>query len=344
MSDEIFGTPIYRGMPAWHKKGTVFSPDEQIEPLDAVKRAGADYEIRKLPMVVEWDDGEDVYGVESDLVAVVRGPAHGEPAKILGTTDKNYTIVGPVESAIAIAPLAKVWPVESCFALDQGRGFAISLKIGRVSLGDGKDEIDRFFMVNCNVANGRGTHIAESIVRPVCANTVRMAIEESTTHLMLDHGKDAIEDLQVAARLMAQLRELDTKIVEQLNALVLKTVTEDQVLEIVNAAFPTPKMPKKVSFVQAARSKGLEGVDRFAYAERRYMQDLETSQKLRKTAIVYFDRISGEFPKIAGTAWAAWQGVTETCNYRPGRDELDSLLDGDRHHEMNRALKVALKV
>jgi phage/plasmid-like protein (TIGR03299 family) len=299
--NELTGEASFASLrqPAWHNLGTVF--DEEVSTAQMLKLAHLD----------EWN-------VRLEDVAIPDGFASDKTYSFVSRTnpfDKTQTdILGVVGERY------KVLQNEDLFSfgdnlLDGGGRWetAGSIKGGRQVFGsialsnsitlDPKgiaDKIDNYLLINTSHDGSVAIQASITPVRVVCANTLNLALSSFK-------GKNAskqsfkIRHTQTAEGKIAVAREalgLATKYIDEFsvmaNAMIEKTITDNQFLEIINLAYPAPENDAKGSFKKHDNKVDL-------------IQSIYRGQ--------YNDT-------IAGTAWGAYNALTERLDwYRSARGE-----------------------
>lgn len=347
MAHKIMGTRfIARSKPAWHNIAKrIFPESEQITARQAMTEVAGDVEFGRSPLYYEID------GVRHDAEqsAIFRKPTIDDPrVKLLGIASQAWAASSYPELAQALDPLASSYKVESAGLLEDG-GLAF-LCFRAEDFAVRGDEMRTYFAANFSLTPGVGHKVFHSPVRVVCWNTNTMADAQATINLSIPHSGDAIQRINLAARLVTQFREMQDKAKGIFEAFADRPVTAKEVDTILYAAFQLPALPAKLRLIKQSLSETEAETFRRALtpdlliglekAQEQYDRQCETTLRLRDAARESFERF--EPAKLRGTAWAAYNAVTEVADWREGRDADASALVGSRAKEKSRAFEAAM--
>jgi len=346
---------VARREPGWHQLGTVFDGDLVLTPEQATIMAHADYYVRKIPMTLTFPDGTSQ---PTSQVALVKEPeTNTEAWKVLGYASTEFEVVQNMEVAAMLGELGKQWPVETVGALHDGASYFVTLKSESGSVAG--EEIAQYLLVSNNHDGKKALHVALTPVRVVCQNTLQTGLASAVLSAALPHRSDIRAQAQFSIDLIASVRRQQAQMLEQFNALALARVTDEQVKEILAQTYPEPRTTRRQlvsSFVVNDKSMiGLVNDNKplaarvmadFAKSGTEYEAKVARTQKLREMANERTQLVNVTAPKIAGTAWAVYQGVTETENYRGDLNKrtATSIMFGERAQTMARAYKACVAV
>jgi hypothetical protein len=351
MSHEIMGERfLSREHPAWHQLGVVFDKEKQITASEAVAQVAGDVDVQTFPINFTMPDGT-VTPVK-DQVVVVRMPTKDAPTpETFGVVGKKWHPTSYVEMARALDELSGKYQVETAGLLKDGALCFLGLKGGEWDvLGD---PMESYFIVNLSLKPGEGHKVFHTPVRVVCWNTNTAAMESSTISISIQHNADAKQRLGLATNLVARFGEAMQETKETCEAFAKHQVTVEEAQRIINSAFLEPKLPKNIQTIRNALG-GDEQVEMFkgkldpkslkiiTDAEERFEKLMERSVQLRSTAQERFRAF--EPTRLAGTAWAAYNAVTEVADWREGRGAALGSLMGGRAREKSRGFAEALAV
>jgi phage/plasmid-like protein (TIGR03299 family) len=360
MTHAIFGQRFLgRREPAWHGLGTTFPADAEMSPAEGILRVNGDYHVQKLPLVVHLPDGVTL---ASDKVAIVRYPTHDDGSyHVLGYAGPDYEVVQNIELGFMLEDLAKEWPLETVGVLNQGRDIFITLDAG--SAGVGGEEIRQYFLLANSHTGGKSLKVALTPVRVVCQNTLIAGTSAASIISALPHTINLRAEVNFRIDLIANMRRSQLRLLESFEAMARFKVDADQAKEIITAAYPMPKPPAKkllgdVLVNDQAMMQGLGDDKKLALsilttkneATAEYEYKIKRVEQFREAAKERVDAINDQFLQIAGTAWATWQGVTETECYRnsDGKDgstaASQSILFGERGQAMARSYNRAMAI
>jgi len=315
--------------PAWHGLGTVFQ--DELTTAEMLETANlANWNVRLLDVEIPSELSSD----KSYQYVVRTNPFDNSQTDVLGVVGERYV---PLQNedlftfGDAILDGGGRW--ETAGSLRNGRVVFGSLALERETVLDPNgvaDKINTYLLVNTSHDGSVAIQASVTPVRVVCANTLAVALNRTKRkngvkqsfkirHTQRAEGKvqQAREALQVANAYMDEFSLMAKSMIE-------KEINAQQFNEIILAAYPKPDEDKK-----GALTKWTNKVDT--------LNDIYT----------------GEFNHmIAGTAWGAWNALTERLDwYRGGKKGLtESILAGSSGFdpqitaEKQRLLQVVNKV
>ena len=293
--------------PAWHGLGTVFQ--DELTTAEMLSTANLDnWNVRLLDVEIPSELSSD----KSYQYVVRTNPFDNSQTDVLGVVGERYV---PLQNedlftfGDAILDGGGRW--ETAGSLRNGRVVFGSLALERETVLDPSgvaDKINTYLLVNTSHDGSVAIQASVTPVRVVCANTLAVALNRTKRkngikqsfkirHTQRAEGKvqQAREALQIANAYMDEFSLMAKAMFE-------KEITAQQFNEIILAAYPKPDEDKK-----GALTKWTNKVDT--------LNDIYT----------------GEFNHmIAGTAWGAWNAMTERLDwYRGGKKGLtESILAG----------------
>lgn len=325
MAHEIEGQrAIFLKDKPWHNVGHVIDT-----PYDSIIDAVLDIlpeEYTKEAAYVREADG--TYTLINDYSIIRR-----EKRTEIGAVGSGFELMQPVE---VVAPWQAFLDSGMCVldcmgVLKNGKQLFATLKlikaVGEVVKGD---EIEGYLVVVCGFDGSMSYVALLTNIRAVCANTVRAAIlggKESTAYFKLRHTKNIRNRVMNAAELIAKAMESYEAGMETYKALAAKKMDAQQMITYVENVFIDEELKKKLAEENKQPSSQLQ-----AKVER--VLDLLTEQE-------GYDLI----PAIHGTAWQAYNAVTQYLTHEQGRTDETRLHNqwfGPAATLNNRALELAL--
>jgi phage/plasmid-like protein (TIGR03299 family) len=303
---------MYVGQTPWHGLGQKLENAPTIEA--GIVKAGMDWEVGLKAL-------QTVDGFPVDHKATYRL----SDGQILGVVGPNYRPLQNREAFQWFQPLVESGEVElhTAGSLQEGRKVWVLGKIARpaIEIAPG-DSIERFVLLSNSHDGSRAVRCGFTPIRVVCANTLAMAHDDKQSKLVKClHTKGIVGTLD-------SLRE---------------------VMNLANSAFEaTAEQYRKLAKCKLSRA------DLRKYVK--LVLDVEVEKPDDDLPKVTFDKIKtivdlaecgrgNDAPEIRGTAWAAYNGVTEYLGYSFGRTQdrrLDSLWWGESAKLSQRALEKAL--
>ena len=316
--------------PAWHGLGTVFT--EEVTTAKMLELAHLDnWNVRLEDVAVP-----EGFASDKTYSFVTRtNPFDNTQNDILGVVGERYKVLQN-EQLFDFGDLlldnGGRW--ETAGSIKGGRQVFGSLALERETVLDPNgvaDKVNTYLLINTSHDGSVAIQASITPVRVVCANTLNLALTSlkgkgkapkqtfKIRHTQTAEGKIAIarEALGLAN---AYMDEFDI----MAKAMIEKTVTDNQFLEIIAKAYPAPEKDSKGSFKKYdAKVDTLQGIYKGAYNN-----------------------------TIAGTAWGAYNALTERLDwYRSARGgSNESILasasgfDPMVNAEKNRLMKIVQEV
>lgn len=345
MAPNIFGDRFYGFRePAWHSIGKVFySP---IPAVQAVKECGLDYNVVKLPLSgqVETPMGVTLVNVP-DRIMIVREPTQDDPEyRYFGVASSDYGLIQNVEVAESLDRLTEAWPVETVGALGMGETMFMTLDAGETEVHG--ELIRQYFLVTDTKDGGTSMKIAFTPVRAECENTLITGLSQATVSAALQHRSSVGADFDFRVDLVQKLQAARATTMKIFEDMARTAISGEDMRWIVEQTYPTPKKPTKVDLVDGVSDDEIlllgDLYDQASKANETWLYYCSRVDVFRSAAVWLFEKISDEYPGIAGTAWAAYNAVVESADYRNGSDTVPtSTLFGARAQEKRRAFKAA---
>lgn len=285
----------------WHGLGTKL--DKPATAAEAIKAANLDWTVTKVPL----------YAVAGDVSRRVEGqyatvPAHKwntTDCPIFGTVGEGYR---PLQNTEAfdwfdgiVGEGAAIY--HTAGALGQGERVWVLAKLpGHIQVAD-DDITDKYLLLSNSHDGESSVQIRFTPVRVVCANTLGQALREPGSTIRVAHTRDLKDRLEQAKK---NLRIIDTRyrqIEAAFRQMVAVKMDEARLTTYLTTVFSDPA-----------------DADDQRAAERVFKQ--------RGKAAWYFENGKGNTLKaVAGTLWAAYNGVAEFVDHGPTKRSASSQLE-----------------
>jgi hypothetical protein len=346
MSHNLFGERFLgHREPGWHHLGEVFQ--DPITAAEAIRRCQMDYEVLKVPMTV---DVPTPFGINrvviQDKVVLLREPTPDDPEHLyLGVASPDYEIVQNTDVAEALDQLTDVWPVETMGALDKGKTMFASLDAGMTRVAG--EEVHQYFLATNTNDGGTSMKIMFTPVRVVCQNTLVTGMASATVSAALNHKTGVIGSMKARMDMIKKLQQASATTLESFEKLAKCALDETGTRQVLEFTYPYPKRPSKVTSLEGIDEKDIALVGAL-YVEANAANELwqyycERADAFRSGAVELFNKINDEHPAIAGSAYALFNAVVESADYRAGSDSvISSSIFGARAQEKKRAFKAAM--
>lgn len=311
-------TMTYFGSTPWHGEGTPI-PEASRFDLDAGRDlAGLNWRVRTRKLFLDSGD------LVKQALAVVRDTDQ----KVLGVVGPRYTPLQNQDAFDWFRPMfdAKLCALNTAGALCEGSKVWILAEImGVAPLEIAKnDSVARFLMISNSHDGTTSVRVGFTPIRVVCANTLAMAHSSAASKLIrLRHHKDVKVNLDKVRDIINLANKEFEATAEQYRFLASRRVNEADLRKYVRL---------------------VAGVDESVKDE-----DIPTRTQNTMTDLLQrmVSGIGQSNPAIAGTWWAAYNGVNEYLNYAKGRtvsNRMDSLWFGVNATANNKALEAALEL
>ena len=290
MSAEV-ETMMYVGDVPWHGLGT-YVGDDPVTSKEAIIAAGLDWQVDVKPIYI-------IHGEESidGMTRNVPSPIANNKA-IVRTTDNNVLgIVGnryqPIQNVEAFEFMDNLvtdgsMRYHTTGSLREGRRVWLLGKTGSFYVVPG-DTVDKYLFLWNSHDGSTALRCLFTTVRVVCANTARAALDsQHRDGIRLHHTKN-IKHSMVEAKTVLGFANKEFDNFEMFSKQIVNTqMTTAKLGEFAKGLFPDP--PKDI------KSKAPE--------------------KARGQIIRLFEEGRGnDLPGVKGTAWAAYNALTEYANY-----------------------------
>jgi len=335
--------------PGWHNLGQVFT--DTPTATESLSRINMDYQVAKVPL-----SGQAFgFPIVTEQFALVREPTSDAPEpRVLGTCGKSYEVIQNADIATLLDPLTQEWPVETAGALEDGKAMFFTLDAGTATVSNGKadEEVKQYFLISNRHDEGRSLRVAYTPVRVVCANTLIAGLDAATVNIGITHHKGVHGDLALTIKLVSALRMAQQKTLSNFNAMACRVLTPEEVSSILLAAYVLPIKPAKVRVFDEVKEHP-DALKQFSEAEllslmkmrQKYDTEVSCLATYSAGARERYEAFSDEQPAFAGTAWALYNGITETECWRNGNKNADyDVLFGRRAEIMGRAYQAAMTV
>lgn len=309
---------MYVGQEPWHGLGTKL--DKPATAVEAIKAARLDWKVVKQPL---FAIGGSVALPVPDKFAVVPQHKWGKAdCPVFGIVGEDYT---PLQNREAFAFFDDiVHQGEAIYhtagSLGKGERIWILAKLpSDIQVVD--DDIANKFLLLSNSHDGTSSvQIKFTPIRVVCQNTLTMALSQGPI-IRVVHGRDMHERLKNAEKALGLIHKRFDEIEKSFKGMAGVKIDKERVAEYVNLVFPEPRNPdNETAWERVARARS--GASRL----------FEKGKGNDKTG-------------VAGTLWAAYNGVTEYVDHHPiksiGERRLQSIWFGNGYYVKARAFKIA---
>jgi len=312
-------TMMYAGAVPWHGLGT-YVGDDDILSDEAIVAAGLDWSADKTPLFYE-ESSDSPWGSPSTKkidthVAMIRS----DNKRCLGIVGDGYTPLQNKDSFALMDSLVKDGEMKyhTAGSLREGKQVWLLGQIGSFDVVPG-DRVDKFMMLSNSHDGSSALRMFFTNVRVVCANTAALALDGARGKGMtLRHTKNLTNRVEQAQKALALAVKHHEKMEEFMRHLADTNMTASKMDEFINSLIPLPEEGKSMTRAENQQGQLLE----------------------------LFERGRGQdIPGVRGTAWAAFNAVTEYTNYerstRGGQsNRFESALFGSGAKMVDQAVKL----
>ena len=310
---------FYVDSPPWHGLGTrLAAPPTSREAIEA---AGLDWTVAKVPL-------HGVGGTRSDeppdRFALLREDLLGHrDCHVLGIAGPEYVPLQNRRAFDFFDPLVQdghAW-YETAGALRRGERVWMQARLpGDLEIGPG-DRVRRFLLLSNSHDGTSSVQIHLTPIRVVCNNTLIAALCDGRA-INIRHDLNMADRLEQAKVLLGLVNQRYDDVAELFRRMAATELTRENALRYFEVVFSNGTTP------EANRD----------------------AQDCRRWALHFYEHGRGtDLPKVRGTLWAAYNGVTEFIDHRTARqydadttlDRLNAIWFGRSAAIKERALRVA---
>jgi hypothetical protein len=267
--------------------------------------------------------------------------------RYFGLASETYGIVQNRDVAVIIDQLTGEWPVETIGALGHGETMFIALDAGETQVKG--EALHQYFLVTDTKDGGTTMKIAFTPVRVVCQNTLVSGLNQATVSAALQHKATIGNDLAVRVDLMQKLQAARATTLQIFEKLACTALNAGELEFILSEAYPMPKTPAKMALIEDIEEKDIAVLgalyDEVTKAQALFQYYCGRATAMRSAAEELFVKIGDANKDVENTAWAAYNAVVESADFREGADSVPaSALFGPRAMEKRRAFKAAMSL
>jgi phage/plasmid-like protein (TIGR03299 family) len=279
----------------WHGLGVKLNGPATAQ--EAIQAANLDWPVIKLPLTA----GSKHIPVP-DKFAVVRktGNLVQKSDPVLGVVGKDYTPLQNRDAFRFFDPIvgqdAAVYHTAGALGLGE-RVWILAKLPGHIRVA--KDDISEKYLLLSNSHDGKSSvQIKFTPVRVVCQNTLTLALGDGQAYRVIHHA-DIRSKLESAHQMLGLINDRFDEMEETFQAMSRVKMDSNRLSDYLATVYPEVKETDKMELVKRDRS----------WSE------------------FFFDQGRGNrLPGVAGTLWAAFNGVTEWQDHRKSRQNENQRL------------------
>jgi phage/plasmid-like protein (TIGR03299 family) len=305
---------FYFGDVPWHGLGQKL--EKPATAAEALIAANLDYTVEKRALYVMGTDKK--MQVVKSRSAIIRTDTHD----VLGTVGRKYT---PIQNRDAFAFFDPLVDKDEAIyhtagALGSGERIWILAKLPGYVKVNGKDLVDKYLLLY-NTHDGTSTiRVKLTPIRVVCNNTLSCALTGSEQEVHIRHTANAQVRLDEAHKVLGLANDLYKQLDEIFSGMVLKKITNAELLAYVTALIPdNPNADKSTR-----------------------------TEHIREGVLELVENGKGNAP-YRGKLWGAYNGVVEYVDYARGKSKaaekrLNSVWFGTGDRLKKAAFDLAVKM
>jgi phage/plasmid-like protein (TIGR03299 family) len=301
---------------AWHKLGTVTEDAKSAQ--EALEIAKLDWQVTKNAIFTTDPEGNPVAIKDKWATTRFHKELGFSPLGVVG----NY--YEPVQNADAFTFCDALsyeggLTYETAGSMNDGKRVFLSMKMPEtIKVAGGKDNVDLYIMV-VNSHDGSSPLIATvTPIRPVCANTVAMALSSAVSTFKIRHTKNATQRVEEARQTLGLTLKYQDEFSIMANHLLETEMSKTEFGLILKSVMPKPEETE-------LNKRAVEAWDN-KFSEIISLWDAPTQDNIR------------------GTAWAAYNAVVEWADwYAPVRPMKGESLDVRRAERIVSGTNAAIK-
>jgi hypothetical protein len=175
-------------------------------------------------------------------------------------------------------------------------------------------------------------------------------LKKAFISVSMDHVvgmKVALESRLSLMKRMVQAKDTTIKIFETMASFKLK---KNELEFVLDRTYPMPKKPKKASLLEETFTKEETKLISVLYEEASeanasWSYYCQRAQGFRDAATELYHKFGEDTPKTGGTAWAAFNAIVESADFRKGADSVaESAIWGSRASEKKRSFAALQEV
>jgi len=311
---------MYTGEEPWHGLGTQL--DKPATSAEALKAAHLDWEVAKKPLYLDAPNGQRIM---SGAYAIIRTDYLERGIdQVFGIVSKEYE---PLQNKDAFTFFDDIVGQDAAIyhtagALGQGERIWILAKLPDDIQVIGEDICNKYLLLSNSHDGQSSVQMKFTPVRVVCQNTLTQALLQGPT-IRVSHTRNIHERMEKAKELLGIINSHYESITENFQAMTRVKIDDEKLSLYYRLVFPDPRDPQDEI--------------------RRQLVERD-----RQIAGLYFREGHGNQAKgVAGTLWAAYNGVTEMVDYpnlvRNPESYLRTIWFGDGYLNKARAYRIAIE-
>jgi phage/plasmid-like protein (TIGR03299 family) len=319
---------------AWHGLGQVVEEAQNSE--EAIKLAGLDYDVTKVPVFANFRDlpqtldanGKPIKGaIVPDYYATVRN----DTKDILGLVGNRYEVVQNQQAFDFIDGIvgSKEAIFETAGALGKGeKVFVTAVLPDTIRIKQTDDIIKKYLMFYASHDGSSPVIAGFTPVRIVCNNTLNMALKDIQNKVSIRHTKSVHDKLETGRELLGLYRVYSREFAEVMNFIAEKPIVQETV-DLVLGELIFTNSEKKIIENDCVYNEEISTRKRNMFLDMVNYVDAGVGQELhRGTGLWLFNGISSYY--------------NNEKNYKEDEDRFQNLFSGTSYAKTQKALDLIL--
>ena len=311
----------YAGATPWDGKGE-FVGDKGDTAVEALLNSSANFTVSKHKVFTQPCPNWTTPEIEvENYRAVVRD----DTQQVVGMTGKNFSLYQPLQLAQFADDIAmnRDMKVHTIGVDNGGSKIWMLCKIGSVEIVP-NDKVDHYLFLLNGHDGKTALQAMFTSIRVVCSNAARVAVSQAKGEVVrIRHTKNMVVNPAEARRVLrigeGAFKESD----DFMRVFAETTMPASKWMDFCHTLFPNPVIDENGDFSRRA---------------------MTTAEKNRSTLTsLYFDGRGARIPGVQGTAWGAYNAVTEFAGYHRqtrGNQRFESLMTGSGADFVRRSTNV----
>ena len=289
MSHSLYrNTMVYAGQQRpWHQLGVQF--DREFTSTEAIAAARLDYPVRK----------EQLHRLRPDLGPGMTEPTeayatiNGHTQDVLGVVGDGYEVLQNREAFDFFDILLQEsgGRLQTAGAIGKGEKVWMLAKLPETFYPLADDGVDQYLLGTTSHDGTLKTEVRFTSIRVVCQNTFNLALQGSRGVISIRHTTNMRQKLEMAAMVLLRYREHFDLVGDRFAKLASVRIDDAWIDEYLDRMIGNPRN------VADGRSRTI----------------LENKIKLIEGRLAYGKGV--DLPGVAGTAWHAFNGLTEYADF-----------------------------
>lgn len=291
--------------PAWHSLGTV--TEGCLTAEEALNTAQLNWQVFKSenPVKVTIDDERFQTDVSlADKFLTYREHPKTFVPEALGVVGTSYQVIQNSEAFEFLNYLSDESGAvfETAFSYKGGKRVAMSMRMPKsLSFADGTDSVDMYIMATTSHDGSMAFTTAVTPIRPVCTNTVRLALAQAKSTFSLRHTANVMGKIENARQTLKLVFEYEQAFEEEVAKLLASPFSDYEYKRFVEVL-----VPDRSAIQTKTQAKNVEQTR----TELMALWQAPTQQVVKRTR------------------WAAYNAVAEWADWvKPVRGDGDETID-----------------